>query len=159
MINLAFWNIRGLNAPDKQQEVRSFIRNNNVNICAILESHVRLESLRPTCERTFGRWAWVSNQDFCDYGTRIIVAWDSNYADIMVLEMHGQFIHCEVCIRGLQQGFFVSFVYGANRGSERGALWSGLRKFKAIMGDKPWVVAGDFNSLLFPHDALGGISR
>ncbi|KAJ9545695.1 hypothetical protein OSB04_025402 [Centaurea solstitialis] len=69
-----------------------------------------------------------------DVGTRIIVAWDCSAVDLMVLESHAQFMHCE-------------------------ALWSGLRKFKVLLGNKPWIVAGDFNCLLFPHDALGGQSR
>ncbi|KAJ9545694.1 hypothetical protein OSB04_025401 [Centaurea solstitialis] len=78
--------------------------------------------------------AWVSNQAQSDVGTRIIVAWDCSAVDLMVLESHAQFMHCE-------------------------ALWSGLRKFKVLLGNKPWIVAGDFNCLLFPHDALGGQSR
>ncbi|KAJ9536715.1 hypothetical protein OSB04_un000100 [Centaurea solstitialis] len=150
---------KGLSTLDKQQEVKSFIRNNNVNLCAILESHVRVDSLRNICGSTFGRWEWVSNHAFCDSGTRIIIAWDMASVDVMPLEYHRQFVHCEVRIRGLQHPFFISFVYGDNRGTIRKQLWSGLRKFKAILGDKPWLIAGDFNCLLFPHDALGGVSR
>ncbi|KAJ9538957.1 hypothetical protein OSB04_031690 [Centaurea solstitialis] len=122
-------------------------------------THVRVDSLKSVCDRTFGRWQWFSNQAQSEYGTRIIIAWDVSSLDVMVLEAHGQFMHCEIRIRGMTQGLFVSFVYGANRGQERQSLWSGLRKFRAILGDKPWVLLGDFNCLLFPHDALGGISR
>ncbi|KAJ9535153.1 hypothetical protein OSB04_un001767 [Centaurea solstitialis] len=53
----------------------------------------------------------------------------------------------------------MSFVYADNRGTERRLLWSGLRKFRAILGAKPWIIMGDFNCLLFPHDAFGGSSR
>ena len=67
-------------------------------------------------------------------------------------------MHCEIMIRGRQDSFFVSFVYGANKGPICKALWSGLRKFKVIMGAKPWAIMGDFNVMLFPHDALGGVS-
>ncbi|KAJ9536466.1 hypothetical protein OSB04_un000347 [Centaurea solstitialis] len=155
----ACWNIRGLNALDKQQEVRSFVRNNNVSICAILESHVRPDALGSVCSATFGRWDWISNQVACESGTRIIIAWDALAVDVMVIEYHRQFIHCEVRIKGSVNIFFVSFVYGDNHGRQRMQLWSGLRKFKAIMGNKAWVVLGDFNCMLFPHDALGGISR
>ena len=28
-----------------------------------------------------------------------------------------------------------------------------------IMGNKPWVILGDFNAMLFPHDGFGSISR
>ncbi|KAJ9536637.1 hypothetical protein OSB04_un000186 [Centaurea solstitialis] len=159
MFNIGCWNIWGLNAPDKQMEVSSFIRNNGIHLCAILETHVRAESLHSICDRTFGRWKWVSNCAQSEYGTRIIISWDVSCLDVMVLEAHGQFMHCEVRIRGVTEGLFVSFVYGANHGQMRQSLWSGLQKFRAILGAKPWVILGDFNCLLFPHDALGGTSR
>ncbi|KAJ9536539.1 hypothetical protein OSB04_un000291 [Centaurea solstitialis] len=111
------------------------------------------------CDRVFRRWSWVSNHSHCSSGTRIIVAWDSSMVDVMVLETHSQFIHCDVRFRDSLDQFFVSIVYGANRGNERQCLWSGLRKFRVLMGAKPWLVAGDFNCLLFPHDALDGMSR
>ncbi|KAJ9536731.1 hypothetical protein OSB04_un000116 [Centaurea solstitialis] len=152
------WNIRGLNAPEKQQEVRAFIRNNNIGVCAVLESHVRQDALPIICDRVFGRWSWLSNHAFSNGGTRIIVGWDVNIMDVMLMEAHSQYIHCQVNIRG-GCSFFVSFVYGANRATERMELWSGLRRLKVCLGDKPWVILGDFNSLLFPHDALGGVSR
>ncbi|KAJ9539213.1 hypothetical protein OSB04_031946 [Centaurea solstitialis] len=70
------------------------------------------------------RWAWVSNQAQSAHGTRIIVSWDQSLVDIMVLESHSQFMHCQVKFRDSQDMFFVSFVYGANRGSDRQGLWS-----------------------------------
>ncbi|KAJ9557289.1 hypothetical protein OSB04_011903 [Centaurea solstitialis] len=100
MFNVACWNIRCLNALDKQQEVRAFLRNNSVSVCAILESHVRGDVLGSICSSTFGRWEWVSNQAFSEYGTRIILAWDVTVVDVMPLEFCCQFIHCEVRVRG-----------------------------------------------------------
>ncbi|KAJ9545220.1 hypothetical protein OSB04_024927 [Centaurea solstitialis] len=159
MINIATWNIRGLNTRGKQIEVRDVIHENDVNICAIVESHVRVDMLDQVCNYTFGRWNWISNQASCDYGTRIILAWDGGIFDIMMLEMESQFMHCEVKVRGTDVAFFLTVLYGANRGVDRRRLWSGLRKFSAIFGQKPWAISGDFNALLFPHDALGGVSR
>ncbi|KAJ9561549.1 hypothetical protein OSB04_006709 [Centaurea solstitialis] len=153
------WNIRGLNTSLKQSEVRDLIKEKGVNICAILETHVKSDALVNVCSRVFGRWSWVSNHVHSDLGTRIIIAWDVALFELMVMDMADQYINCEIKIRGTDSAFFVTFVYGANQGSARQRLWSGVRKFRAIMGDKPWVVAGDFNALLFPHDALGGTSR
>ncbi|KAJ9536677.1 hypothetical protein OSB04_un000150 [Centaurea solstitialis] len=48
---------------------------------------------------------------------------------------------------------------GTNKEVRKKVLWSGLRKFKLSVGSRPWFVAGDFNAMLFPHDALGGMSR
>ncbi|KAJ9541829.1 hypothetical protein OSB04_028335 [Centaurea solstitialis] len=94
-----------------------------------------------------------------DVGTRIILAWDLAVIDVVLIESHAQFLHCEVRFRDSDDCFFLSVVYGSNRSSDRRLLWSGLRKFKVLIGDKPWVVVGDFNCLLFPHDAYGGVSK
>ncbi|KAJ9535686.1 hypothetical protein OSB04_un001162 [Centaurea solstitialis] len=158
MINILTWNVRGLNNRGKQDEVKNLIHLYNINICAVVETHVRLEVLPQVCKNTFGRWLWVSNQASCSYGTRIILAWDPALFDVMVIDMNSQCLHAQVRVRGLDMMFLATFVYGANRSVERQLLWSELRKFHAIVGDKPWVLSGDFNSLLFPHDALGGSS-
>ncbi|KAJ9536699.1 hypothetical protein OSB04_un000084 [Centaurea solstitialis] len=76
----------------------------------------------------------------------------------MVIDMNAQCVHGQVKVRGADMVFLFTVVYGSNRSVERQSLWSELRKFHAIMGKKPWVISGDFNALLFPHDALGGAS-
>ncbi|KAJ9536667.1 LOW QUALITY PROTEIN: hypothetical protein OSB04_un000140 [Centaurea solstitialis] len=159
MIHTACWNIRGLNAPEKQREVKSFLRIHSINFFAVLESHLSSQSLVSVVNNVFGHWSWVSNQNVSLHGTRIILAWDLAYMDVMVLESHAQFMHCEIRLRGDVNPWFCSVVYGANNSVLRRELWSGLRKFRAILGNKPWVLMGDFNSMLFPHDALGGVSR
>ncbi|KAJ9536547.1 hypothetical protein OSB04_un000299 [Centaurea solstitialis] len=92
------------------------------------------------CNYTFGNWNWCSNQLVCDHGTRIIIAWDIRRVDIVTMEVHAQFVHY-------------------NRTVPRRSLWSGLRKFKVLIRDMPWLIMGDFNTMLFPHDGLGGSSR
>ncbi|KAJ9536720.1 hypothetical protein OSB04_un000105 [Centaurea solstitialis] len=70
-----------------------------------------------------------------------------------------QYLHAFIRLRGQQDGFFITFVYGANQLSERKQLWSNLRKAKVLLGAQPWAIMGDFNAMLFPHDGFGGISR
>ncbi|KAJ9566332.1 LOW QUALITY PROTEIN: hypothetical protein OSB04_002298 [Centaurea solstitialis] len=158
-VNVATWNIRGLNSPEKQREIEMLLRINEVNLFCVLETRINGDTLGTISRRVFGRWNWMSNQNFSPHGTRILVAWDTNVMDVMLLESHAQFLNCEIRIRGMSNPLFYSFVYGANYGVERRQLRSGLRKFRAIIGNQPWVVSGDFNAMLFPHDALGGVSR
>ncbi|KAJ9566646.1 LOW QUALITY PROTEIN: hypothetical protein OSB04_002612 [Centaurea solstitialis] len=155
----ACWNIRGLNAPEKQREVKSFLRLNDINLFAVLESHLSSDSLGSVVNNVFGRWSWVSNQNVSLHGTRIILAWNSSLMDVMVIEAHTQFLLCEIKLRGDAYSWLCSVVYGANNSVLRRQLWSGLCKFRVVMGNQPWVVMGDFNAMLFPHDALGGMSR
>ncbi|XP_024990681.1 uncharacterized protein LOC112524970 [Cynara cardunculus var. scolymus] len=128
-------------------------------LCAIIESHVSKDSLESVCAKLFGRWAWISNQTVSVSGTRIILAWNSRSLDVMAMEVQNQFLKCKVFLRGGQDVFFLSLVYGANACTPRRELWSGLRKFKVLIGSNPWIVMGDFNSMLFPHDGFGGSSR
>ncbi|KAJ9557020.1 hypothetical protein OSB04_011634 [Centaurea solstitialis] len=123
------------------------------------ESHLSSQSLVSVVNSVFGRWSWISNQNESLHGTRIILAWNADEMDVMVIETHAQYVHCEIRLRGLVQSWFCTVVYGANNGSLRRHLWSGLRKFRVIMGNQPWAIMGDFNAMLFPHDALGGMSR
>jgi hypothetical protein len=59
MISFASWNIRGLNRPLKQKEVRHFVDQNNLSLCAILESHVDVDNLFRICGNTFRAWNWT----------------------------------------------------------------------------------------------------
>ena len=68
-------------------------------------------------------------------------------------------MHCLLKIRGTSIPFYVTIVYGENSDVKRRELWSGLRKAKVLMGNKPWMLMGDFNAMLFPHDGFGGSSR
>ena len=88
MFKVASWNIRGLNSAGKQHEARDLIHCNGIHLCVILETHVKCDLLPTICSRTSGRWSWVSNHAVLEYGTCIIVAWDVNYIDVMLLEVH-----------------------------------------------------------------------
>ncbi|GJU69972.1 polypyrimidine tract-binding protein homolog 2 isoform X1 [Tanacetum coccineum] len=61
MINVASWNIRGLNFTPKQNEVRQVISENNLSVFAILESHVVKSKLMKMCSLVFRHWDWTSN--------------------------------------------------------------------------------------------------
>lgn len=159
MIKLAAWNIRGCNALIKREEVRTFIRVHGLSLCCIIESKVQQDNMVDVCGQMFGRWNWVSNAHDCNQGTRLLCAWNPSILSLMVLESSNQFLNCELKIVGNSEPMFVTFVYGCNKGVERRALWSGLRKFKVFIHNKAWIVLGDFNSMLFPHDGLGGSSR
>lgn len=76
MMSVGAWNVRGLNKSVKQKEVIDVIRCNNLGICAVIESHVKILNLKSVCAKTFGQWDWISNNNSCEAGTRIIVGWN-----------------------------------------------------------------------------------
>ncbi|GJS91495.1 sodium/hydrogen exchanger 6 [Tanacetum coccineum] len=51
MFSIASWNIMGLNRSLKQKEVRLVVNENNLSVCAILESHVDVAIVYDTCKK------------------------------------------------------------------------------------------------------------
>ncbi|KAJ9539129.1 hypothetical protein OSB04_031862 [Centaurea solstitialis] len=139
--------------------VRDLLVANGVSVCAIVESKVLANNLVQVCDSVFCNWSWVSNVAYCDAGTRIILAWDMRCVNIVIIESHAQYIHCLIRVKGIDDQFYATFVYGSNNTIARRELWSGLRKAKVLMNHQPWVLMGDFNAMLFQHDGYGGSSR
>ena len=74
MIKLGSWNIRGLNSPHKQQEVKKLIRDNNLDVVCLLETKVRRNNLSSIKNNCFFNWDYLHN---CPDGggvARVIVA-------------------------------------------------------------------------------------
>ncbi|XP_022030851.1 uncharacterized protein LOC110931782 [Helianthus annuus] len=141
-------------------EMAEFMRmsENKLSVCALLESHVDIAKLAKVCKNVFRSWNWTSNGGLCDRGTRIILGWNADVVDIMILAQSDQVIHAQVVSKADNQSVFVSFVYAKNKYQERRTLWEDLCKHKGFCYNKPWVVMGDFNSALHLEDSLNGPS-
>ncbi|KAJ9536686.1 LOW QUALITY PROTEIN: hypothetical protein OSB04_un000159 [Centaurea solstitialis] len=155
----ACWNIRGMNSRIKQKEVQDTIRLHSLSLIAVIETRLQSDNIGKVCNDTFGSWNWVSNGNFCQGGTRILIAWNMKMVDLMVMDGHAQAIHCMVRLKNDPLPLYVSIAYGANDLVMRRQMWSSIRKHKVMIGSQPWIVMGDFNAMLFPHDGLGGSSR
>lgn len=83
---VGIWNIRGMNQEKKQKEMKFFISEHNLNIYAILESHLREDKIDSICLKVFNNWNHYSNSCICNGGTRIILGWNPSQVSIMVLE-------------------------------------------------------------------------
>lgn len=159
MYSIASWNIRGMNFSPKQTEVRQVINENKLSVCANLESHISVSNLDRICSIVFPHWNWTSNVHACDKNSRIIIGWDPNIADLMVLSLSDQVIHSQITFKADQKVVFCSFVYAHNLYTQRRALWNNLGMHKAFVHDKPWVLLGDFNAALFLDDKVVGSSN
>ncbi|XP_022040603.1 uncharacterized protein LOC110943155 [Helianthus annuus] len=153
------WNIRGLNRPLKQREVQQVVKDNRLSVCAILESHVEVSKLSKVCNRVFRQWEWTSNGGVCNRGTRIIIGWNNDLVDLMVLAQTDQVVHVKLKSIALDTRVFVSFVYAKNTYQERRELWRDLMMHKLVVNNQPWIVLGDFNSALYLDDVLHGSSN
>ncbi|GJW60133.1 putative RNA-directed DNA polymerase [Tanacetum coccineum] len=147
-----------MNLSPKQTEVRQVIYENNLSVCAILESHVANRNLERLCKHVFKHWSWISNAMSCLKGTRIIVGWNQNDVDVAVIHQDPQVIHTRIWIKADRKEFFCSFVYAFNNYIHRRPLWNGLCLHKNYINNRPWCLLGDFNASLFVEDTSMGSS-
>ncbi|GKC10523.1 hypothetical protein Tco_1007305 [Tanacetum coccineum] len=65
----------------------------DIYMCAILESHVDIATLSRICSKVFRAWDWTSNSWLCDTGCRIIIGWNIDVVDLVVLSQSSQAMH------------------------------------------------------------------
>ncbi|GJU99004.1 RNA-directed DNA polymerase, eukaryota, reverse transcriptase zinc-binding domain protein [Tanacetum coccineum] len=126
-------------------------------MCAVLESHVDVSNVFDTCRKVCRGWKWTSNGSLCSKGTRIILGWNDDIVDVMIMAESNQVMHCQVITRTDNKTLFCSFVYADNYYVDRHALWYNLTGHANLMRDKQWVLLGDFNVALNLEDhSCGG---
>ncbi|GKA75354.1 zinc knuckle CX2CX4HX4C containing protein [Tanacetum coccineum] len=131
----------------------------DVYVCAILESHVDISALSKVCTKVFRTWDWTSNANLCSKGCRIIVGWNLEVVDVLVVNITSQVMHVKITHRETKGEIFCSFVYAANLPIERRKLWSDLDIHKNVVRGKAWVLLGDFNVALNLEDSFSSSSQ
>ncbi|GKD28037.1 hypothetical protein Tco_1234251 [Tanacetum coccineum] len=74
-------------------EEPTVINENNLCVCAILESHVASFRLDFLCSNVFRFWNWSYNGSLCSKGSRIILGWNPNDVDLVVISQDAQVMH------------------------------------------------------------------
>ncbi|GJV71898.1 hypothetical protein Tco_1491893 [Tanacetum coccineum] len=103
-------------------------------------------------------WDWTSNSISCSKGSRILLGWNRNDVDLLVIHVDDQVIHTRIWLKVEKKDFFCSFVYAHNRYTHRRSLWRNLVMHKSFIRQRPWCLLGDFNAALFLDDLAAGSS-
>ncbi|XP_071690952.1 uncharacterized protein [Rutidosis leptorrhynchoides] len=156
---IASWNIRGMCNIDKQNEVKKFISEERVYVCAILETHLKPDSVGKVGNNVFKEWKWVSNCYLSPNSCRIMLGWDHNMMNVMVLQITRQVIFCLIESVDCNIKMYCSYVYASNSGKERHNLWKDLRDHCSISQGYPWVIMGDFNITRYANEHSNGCSH
>ncbi|KAL9347262.1 hypothetical protein Peur_058628 [Populus x canadensis] len=146
------WNIRGLNSPLKQHEVGNLMRKNKLDVCGLLET--KLVSFKMTSMQKFRlkKWKVLSNAAAASTA-RIVVLWNPATVNVDLIGFSAQGLHVLIYSLVHQFRFYASFVYGLNTVTAKRSLWTDLRNWSP---NSPWLILGDFNSLLSQADKHHG---
>ena len=63
MVKIASWNIRGLNDPLKQREVRSFVKSKAIDLICLVETRVRAPNRDRIFSSLFPGWRLFHNYE------------------------------------------------------------------------------------------------
>lgn len=91
MTKLACWNVRGLNSPLRQKEVRDFTYKNNIGLFGLVEVKINLRNRELFAKRIFRSWELAYNS-LPNAVSRIWVAWNPNLFEGSQLHSHEQAI-------------------------------------------------------------------
>ncbi|GJR86836.1 aspartic peptidase [Tanacetum coccineum] len=56
-------------------------------------------NLERVCNKVFMKWKWASNNRFCTKGSCILISWNDNVMDVVVLSCTSQAIHTQVMLK------------------------------------------------------------
>lgn len=146
------WNVRGLNSPLKQHEVVGLMKSKKLDVCGLLETKLSSVNVARMHKLRLKAWQFVSNADYAAYA-RIVVFWNHDTVKVEMLHSSAQGIHVMVTSLVQQFCFAATFIYGFNTIAARRGLWEDLRRWETA---SPWLLLGDFNSVLSQEDKHNG---
>jgi hypothetical protein len=146
------WNVRGLNSPLKQHEVVSLMRKNKVDVCGLVETKLASSAVSFMHKFRLRNWEFLSNVTATN-NARILVFWNPSTIKVELIDLTAQRLHVNISSLVNQYTFVATFVYGYNTVIARRALLDDLQKWSS---NSPWIILGDFNSLLSQEDKHNG---
>ncbi|KAJ6300776.1 hypothetical protein OIU76_021549 [Salix suchowensis] len=98
------------------------------------------------------RWKFLTNV-VASSATRIVIFWNPSIVKVDFVDSSAQGVHVVISSLMSQVSFHVTFVYGLHTIVDRRDLWDSL----CLWGPSdPWLVLGNFNSILSQDDKLNG---
>jgi len=111
MDSILSWNVRGMNIPNKQEDIKIFLQQQQAGFVGFLETNIKDQNIALVMGRICPNWNWIHNASAKDRD-KIIVCWHPRHYLFNLLHMTNQMIHGEVIQMSTTKKFFITFVYG-----------------------------------------------
>ena len=146
MDRILSWNVRGMNSPNKQEDIKIFLQQQQAGLVGFLEIKIQAQNIAQVIWRICPNWSWIHNANDTKRG-RIIISWHLREYHFNVLQMNDHLIHGEAVQLSITKKFFITFVYERNLEDQRHPFWDNIKAISQSL-EGPWSVLGDFNSIL-----------
>ena len=152
-MNLVVWNCRGTLKPNLQDYVHDLVRQHDLAIFVVTETHVGGARARDITDKL--PFDGAIHTETIGQAGGLWLLWNSDRVDVSFLASSEQEIHSTVKVRSFNFSWMFSAVYASPRSAERSILWNNLSNI-ADLHKMPWVITGDFNEPLTGADKFGG---
>ncbi|XP_060965493.1 uncharacterized protein LOC133034425 [Cannabis sativa] len=122
-----------------------------IGVGALVETKLKGKKVKDLMSKNFIGWDSYTSPNI---EGRLLLIWKQTFSRVIVIEENIQYVHCYVKLASHIEAFCVTFVYGMNGIEDRKMLWKGLANLRFPV--KPWILLGDFNSLINYGDRGGG---
>ena len=109
MINMRFWNVRGMNSHTKQFEINKMLNQNNVGLFGLLETRIQSRNQQSNVFTFAGQWSVITNYNLHS-GGRIWLIWDPMHFELVNFRSYSQCIHAKVKERHKMHSFWITVV-------------------------------------------------
>jgi len=123
-----------------------------VDVCGLLQSKLRPSKVEALQKFRLKHWKFLTNASASSIA-RIVIFWNPSTVQVDFVDCSAQGVYVIISCLVSQIRFHVSFIYGLHTIVARRELWGNLRMWSPL---GPWMVLGDFNSILSQDDKLNG---
>ena len=146
------WNVRGFNIISHRSGFKKWIKANKPIFGGVIETHVKQPKDRKFIDALLPGWSFEENYAFSELG-KIWVVWHPS-VQVVLIGKSLQMITCEVMLPGSLSWIVISVVYAADDDASRMELWKEIVDLSEsqVIGNRPWLLLGDFNQVLHPQE-------
>ncbi|GJY20303.1 RNA-directed DNA polymerase, eukaryota, reverse transcriptase zinc-binding domain protein [Tanacetum coccineum] len=118
---------------DMQDEIKLLISKNELCMLAVIETRLIKKVVKLVCNNIFGHWNYYTNFVDSNKGCRIVVGWDQDNIDALLLSSSDQVMHFEVKLLHDKRSF-LSLLFMAYEHSKGVAdVYKGAREFRSCI--------------------------
>ncbi|XP_060210293.1 uncharacterized protein LOC132637177 [Lycium barbarum] len=147
MFKVLNWNIRGIKSQAATERLKFFIRQFKISFVALQEPFSKEEKI-DNYRQILGMQECAVNSS-----NKIWIFWSTD----LICDVYAndeQMLTCKIHTSSNNSFIYLSVVYAKTRSLAREQLWEHMRVLASTFNN-PWMVCGDFNSILGPEEKLG----
>ncbi|KAJ0960613.1 hypothetical protein J5N97_001489 [Dioscorea zingiberensis] len=152
LVKILRWNCRGSSGPKTIGRIRTLMHNHNPDIICLVETRADEHRAMVFCKKFSKSWRWAAIPARGMSGG-IITLWKQRVGQVTPIATSHYALHLILSFEKLEE-WIVTVIYSSDHISLQKTLWHDLSVLATL--NLPWILMGDFNTILNPDEHRGG---